>query len=110
VELGFRRDVVSNYATSSYMPSQKELRSKWVIKRGNTYTEVDFPPSEALLALAANNPDEQAARDRIMAQYEDPIEGLAAFAKLYAAAKRQGTPMSEIETAPVDRRTQLQAV
>ncbi len=108
--LDFDREIVSPYATASFKPSKKDLRSNWVSKRGDTYIEVGFFPSEVLLALVANNPDEQAARNRVMAMYDDPIEGLAVFARLYAAALRNGTPMDEIEPETVPSRPKLRVL
>lgn len=97
--LDYDPEIVHKCATSSFFPSRSELRSNWVVNRDGQYIEVGFYPSNVLLALTANNPDEQAARNRVMRRYSDPVEGIATFAELYATALRSGNPMSSI--API---------
>lgn len=95
--LGYDREIITQCATPGFEPSGRELRSHWIICKDKTYTEVGFYPSAVLLALTANNMEEQAARTRVMEAYSDPCDGVAAFSNLYASARRQGLPMSEIQ-------------
>lgn len=95
--LGYDREVIAQCATSSFEPSSRELRSHWIICKDGTYTEVGFYPSAVLLALTANNMEEQEARSRVMESYNDLCDGVAAFSQLYTAARRKGLPMNEIQ-------------
>ncbi|NBD31467.1 MAG: hypothetical protein GVY17_00440 [Cyanobacteria bacterium] len=90
-----------DYCTSkSFYPSARELRSHWLLYRHGDYTPCAYYPSELLLSLTANNPDETAARERVMQAYADPIAGAIAFMKLYREARRAGKPMSDIAPEP----------
>ncbi|HEY9824234.1 MAG TPA: hypothetical protein V6D19_02215, partial [Stenomitos sp.] len=80
--------------------------SYWYLKRGSQHVEVLHRPSAMLLGLAANDPAEQKARNRFMAHYrllypedrqEAAIKGIKAFAVSYAAAKRQGIDMDDLQ-------------
>lgn len=88
-------------ANKGFKPSPSELRSHWLLSVDGNYTQCGYYPSELLLSLTANNLDESRARERVMAQYEDPVEGAIAFMQLYSEARRSGKPMSEI--APQSR-------
>ncbi|MGB8701513.1 MAG: hypothetical protein WCD18_19025, partial [Thermosynechococcaceae cyanobacterium] len=92
--IGFRRDLVSEYTTRR--PDPVRLASQWLIRRGDDQIEAEYIPSELMLALVANNPAEQEARDRIMQRFDDPLAGISAFSELYAHAMRNGIPMQEI--------------
>jgi hypothetical protein len=90
-----------DYCTSKHFyPSARELRSHWLLYRHGDYTPCAYYPSELLLSLTANNPDETAARERVMQAYADPITGAVAFMKLYREARRAGKPMSDIAPEP----------
>ncbi|MGV2831950.1 hypothetical protein [Myxosarcina sp. GI1(2024)] len=88
--IDFYPELLKYYTTQAFKPSKELLQSYWYLKRSDQHLEVIHPPSHLLLALGATDPDEEAARAKIMAQYDDEIEGLKAFAKVNARAKRQG--------------------
>lgn len=88
--IGFYRELLKNYTTQGFKPSKELLQSYWYLKRGDKLLEVTHAPSHLLLALGATDPEEEAAKAKIMSQYDDEIEGLKAFAKVNARAKRQG--------------------
>lgn len=94
--LDYDPEIVQKCAAPGFFPSRTDIRSNWIINRDGTYLEVGFYPSNVLLALTANNPDEQAARNRVMRRYADPCEGIAKFAELYVTALRSGIPMNEV--------------
>ncbi|MDZ4877790.1 MAG: hypothetical protein CLLPBCKN_007225 [Chroococcidiopsis cubana SAG 39.79] len=99
--LGFERSLVAPYASSSAKPSAISLTSNWLINLdGTTHIECLYRSNRLMLALMANNLDESAARSRVMAAYEDPLEGLLAFANLYERALVAGLPMDTIQPAP----------
>ncbi len=88
--IDFYPELLKYYTTAAFKPSKEFLQSYWYLKRSDQHLEVTHPPSHLLLALGATDPDEEAARAKIMSQYDDEIEGLKAFAKVNARAKKQG--------------------
>ena len=90
----FYPELLQQYTTAAFKPSKEFLQSYWYLKRGDQHLEVTHPPSHLLLALGATDPDEEAARNKIMAEYDSEIEGLKAFAKVNVQAKRQGRDLS----------------
>ncbi|GFE72154.1 hypothetical protein [Chroococcus sp. FPU101] len=97
-KLDFRKEILKGYATEASRPSPELSQSYWYLKRDDQHIEVTHPPSELMLALGANDPDEDAARKRVMAHYaHDEIAGIKHFARLYSQAGRQGLPMESIE-------------
>ncbi|MGF1487576.1 MAG: hypothetical protein ACFBSE_10850 [Prochloraceae cyanobacterium] len=84
-------------------PSKTDFCSYWHIKRDKMAIDTRFYTPDLVLAIFANNPDEQAARERIMSEYEDPISGLTVFGRLYANAKRNGIPMEKLGRAFVHK-------
>ncbi len=92
--LGFYPELLRYYTTQAFKPSKEHLQSYWYLKRSDQHLEVTHPPSHLLLALGATDPDEEAARAKIMAEYDDEIEGLKAFAEVNVKAKRQGSDLN----------------
>ena len=85
-DIGFRADLLKDYtnAEKSRDAQVRDLASRWIIKRGLLQIEALYIPSPLLLSLVANNEEEQAARDRVMAMYpDDPLSGALAFSELY---------------------------
>jgi Helicase HerA, central domain len=96
-ELNFRSELLDPYSSDSFKPSPELLQSYWYLKRGAQHLEVTHPASKMTLALGATDPDEDAARKRVMAKYpNDKIAGLKEFASRNAIAKQQGLPMKSI--------------
>ncbi|MGH2414064.1 MAG: hypothetical protein ACRDEA_10305, partial [Microcystaceae cyanobacterium] len=103
LELNFRSELLKSYSSDAFKPSPELLQSYWYLKRGEQHLEVTHPASDFVLALGATDPDEDAARKRVMALHpEDEIAGLKHFAKLNAQAKRQGLSMDSIEARGSD--------
>jgi hypothetical protein len=67
--------------------------SKWLLDEGGTQTFVRYYSPPILLAVVANNPHETAARHAFMAHYQDPYQGLIAFAEELAASLRESRPI-----------------
>ena len=88
--IGFHREILKQYTTQAFKPSRELLQSYWYLKRSDKHIEVTHAPSHLLLALAATDPDEEAARAKVMSRYDDEIEGLKAFAKVNVRAKKMG--------------------
>lgn len=84
--------------SENFQPSSSALRSHWLLYVNGSYIPCGHYPSSLLLSLTANNLAEAAARKRVMEQYSgNPVKGILEFSKLYTAARRSGTPMSQIQ-------------
>jgi hypothetical protein len=98
-EIGFRLDLLKDYtnAEKSRDAQTSDLASRWIIKRGLLQIEALYIPSPLLLSLVANNEEEQAARDRVMALYpNDPLAGALAFCELYIHCIQNRIDLDEI--------------
>ncbi len=97
LELNFREELLRPYTSEAFKPSPELLHSYWYLKRGSQHLEVTHPASELTLGLGATDPDENAARKRVISLHPgDEIAGIKHFAKLYVQAKSQGLPMDSI--------------
>ncbi len=106
--LGFAPHLLRRCTHESFKPSGSALRSHWLLKVDGNYTFCGHYPSELQLALTANNLPEAAARKRVMDKYPDnPVRGILEFAKLYAAARRSGMPMNQIEPSKTSHHLQV---
>ena len=102
--IDFYPELLKYYTTQAFKPSKELLQSYWYLKRSDQHLELTHPPSHLLLALGATDPDEEAARAQIMAQYDDEIEGLKEFAQVNARAKRQGLSLDFVTAEPKNAR------
>ena len=94
-DLEIPRAVITPNAGEGFFPNPQGMYSNWLVNEGDSFTRCRFYPSPILLALTANNTDEQEGRDVVMRQYPDrPLEGLAAFAKLLARSIQSGESLS----------------
>lgn len=97
LDLNFREELIRAYTSDAFKPSPELLQSYWYLKRGDQHLEVTHPASELILSLGATEPDENAARNRVMALHPgDDVAGIKHFARLNAQAKRQGLSMDSI--------------
>ena len=95
--LGYPRALIARNASEGFFPNPQGLYSQWLLNDGGAYTWCRFYPSPMVLALTANNPDEQEARNRILAAHPGrPLEGLAVFSRLLVEAIQSGKPLSDI--------------
>jgi hypothetical protein len=86
-------EIVARNAGKNFYPAKEEMFSKWLLDEGGTQTFVRYYSPPILLAVVANNPHETAARQVFMAHYQDPYQGLIAFAAELAASLREGRPI-----------------
>ena len=97
LELNFRPELIRPYTSDAFKPSLELLQSYWYLKRGDNHLEVTHPASELVLGLGATDPEENAARKRVMALHpEDEIAGVKHFSQLNAQAKLQGLSLESI--------------
>lgn len=96
--LNFRTDVISKYGTYNCQPNKSELRSYWCFKEGGMHVDLYYQPSDLLLALLANNTDEQAARDLFYQAYPNqPLKAISEFTKQYIPALTSGSDLSNVK-------------
>lgn len=96
-DLDIPRAVIAPNAGDGFFPNPQGMYSNWLLNEGDTFTRCRFYASPILLALAANNTDEQQGRDVVMEQFPDrPLEGLAAFAKLLTQSIRSGESLDVV--------------
>ena len=107
--LNYERIIIAKNATESFFPKKSELYSNWLLDIDGNYIYCRYYPGAVQIAAVANNPDEQAARDRVFAQFRGrKLEGMARFSESYANAIRNGASLDELGLTPmIAQRTQL---
>jgi hypothetical protein len=104
--LHYERTIIARNATESFFPKRSELYSNWLLDSDGLYTYCRYYPSPVQLATVANNPDEQAARSRVLAQYGgNSLLGIAKFAEQYVAAIRGGSSLEAIGQSEISLST-----
>ncbi|MEX0271573.1 hypothetical protein AB3R30_20845 [Leptolyngbyaceae cyanobacterium UHCC 1019] len=99
--LSYERSIIARNAGEFFFPKRSELYSNWLLDINGTYTYCRYYPSPIQIAAVANNPDEQIARTRVLAQYpSDHLLGMAKFAEQYVKAIRSGSSLNEIGASP----------
>jgi hypothetical protein len=95
--LSYDRTIIARNASEFFFPKRSELYSNWLLDIDGTYTYCRYYPSPVQIAAVANNPDEQLARARVLAQHRgNKLLAMAKFADLYVAAIRSGRSLDEI--------------
>jgi hypothetical protein len=80
----------------SFRVNPSRLCSHWLVDADARMVRCSHHPSAELLAAVANNPREQRARQRTLAQFSCKFRGYKAFADRYAEALRSGRSMESI--------------
>lgn len=96
---GYDPSILMRNTDESFRTDPVRLCSHWLVDADARLTECSHHPSPELLAAVANNPKEQRARHRVLAQYDNKFQGYAAFSRLYIEAIRAGRSMDTI--API---------
>ncbi len=93
-------NLIQANASEQFAANSSELCTYWLIETHGRFWKTRFYPGDMMLASIANNPAEQAARDRILSQYPNTLkgrlEGLAAFTREYIPAMREGAGFDAI--------------
>ncbi|MBD2503908.1 helicase HerA domain-containing protein [Anabaena azotica] len=76
-----------------FAPNLQELYTLWLLDYEYKYVRCRYYPSYVMLALVANNRDEQAARDRFKNKYSDKFKWVSEFAKYYLECIQQNKPL-----------------
>jgi hypothetical protein len=88
--LKYPRDIISRNASESFFPRKEGIYSQWLLDDNGIYSFCRYYPGYEQLAVVANNPNEQTARNQFMQTHEDKYEAISAFARqLVASLKNQ---------------------
>jgi hypothetical protein len=79
--LKYPREIIARNASESFFPRKEDIYSQWLLDDNGVYTYCRYYPGYEQLAVVANNPDEQAARNQAMQQYGDKYEAVSHFAR-----------------------------
>ncbi|MBW4554798.1 MAG: hypothetical protein KME59_02450 [Trichormus sp. ATA11-4-KO1] len=86
--LKYPGDIISRNATESFFPRKEGVYSQWLLDDNGIYTFCRYYPGFAQLAVVANNPHEQTARQQVMLHYSDKYEAISVFARQLIASLR----------------------
>lgn len=96
--------IIAKNASDAYLPKREEICSCWTIETLGRFWDVKFYPGEMVLASVANNHDEVAARNRIMAYYPNTMKGkllaMNQFSQELCTAFKEGASLKTIGQAP----------
>jgi hypothetical protein len=86
--LKYPREIIARNATESFFPRKEGIYSQWLLDDNGIYTFCRYYPGYEQLAVVANNPNEQTARQKTMEEYQDKYEAISVFARKLVAALR----------------------
>ncbi len=86
--LKYPRDIIARNATESFFPRKEGIYSQWLLDDNGIYTFCRYYPGFEQLAVVANNPNEQTARQKAMLQHRDKYEAISVFARQLIASLR----------------------
>ncbi|MEC4815688.1 MAG: hypothetical protein SAK29_20795 [Scytonema sp. PMC 1069.18] len=79
--LKYPREIIGRNASEGFFPRKEDIYSQWLLDDNGVYTYCRYYPGYEQLAVVANNPNEQAARNEAMLQYGDKYEAVSQFAR-----------------------------
>ena len=82
------RAIIARNASESFFPRPEGVYSQWLLDDNGRYTFCRYYPGYEQLAVVANNPDEQAARQEMMERYSNKYEAISAFARQLVSSLR----------------------
>lgn len=97
---GFHPQNLKPFKSKAYKSNKQLQESSFIWKRDDREILVTYRPDNVTLAVGANSKHESEARNRVMAQYRDPVEGLISFGNQLSEANAKGI---EPTTIGVDR-------
>lgn len=86
--LKYPREIIARNASESFFPRKEGIYSQWLLDDNGIYTFCRYYPGYEQLAVVANNPNEQTARQQAMQQHRDKYEAISAFARQLVASLR----------------------
>jgi hypothetical protein len=93
---GYDPQVLRPNTDESFRITPGRLCSHWLVDADSRLTPCSHYPSAELLGAVANNPKEQRARHRVLAQHLNKFAGYAAFARAYVQALQNGESLDGI--------------
>lgn len=88
--LKYPREIIARNASESFFPRKEGIYSQWLLDDQGVYTFCRYYPGYEQLAVVANNPQEQTARQKAMQHYNDKYEAISVFARQLVASLRGG--------------------
>ncbi len=88
--LKYPREIIARNASESFFPRKEGIYSQWLLDDNGIYTFCRYYPGYEQLAVVANNPQEQNARQQAMQIHGDKYEAISVFAKQLVASLRGG--------------------
>jgi len=88
--LKYPREIIARNASESFFPRKEGIYSQWLLDDQGVYTFCRYYPGHEQLAVVANNPQEQTARQKAMQHYNDKYEAISVFARQLVASLRGG--------------------
>ncbi len=79
--LKYPQEIIARNASESFFPRKEEIYSQWLLDDNGVYTFCRYYPGFEQLAVVANNPNEQAARNKFMQKHTNKYEALSQFAR-----------------------------
>ncbi|WP_337885749.1 hypothetical protein [Fischerella thermalis] len=86
--LKYPREIIARNATESFFPRKEGIYSQWLLDDKGIYTFCRYYPGYEQLAVVANNPQEQTARQKVMQTHKDKYEAVSVFARQLVALLR----------------------
>jgi len=95
---GYPHELILPCSERGFYPSRQGIYSRWLVDRSGLLTPARFYPNYLLLALTANQPDEMAARHRLLHEHfpDDPTRAMNAFAHLLSQSFKSGEPIQSV--------------
>lgn len=86
--LKYPKEIIARNASESFFPRKEGIYSQWLLDDNGIYTFCRYYPGYEQLAVVANNPHEQTARQQVMQQHTDKYEAISVFARQLVASLR----------------------
>ncbi|HEY9803544.1 MAG TPA: hypothetical protein V6D25_24585 [Leptolyngbyaceae cyanobacterium] len=86
--LKYPRDIIARNASESFFPRKEGVYSQWLLDDNGIHTFCRYYPGYEQLAVVANNPHEQTARQQAMQHYSNKYEAISVFARQLLASLR----------------------
>lgn len=79
--LKYPKEIIARNASESFFPRKEGIYSQWLLDDNGRYTFCRYYPGYEQLAVVANNPHEQTARQQVMQHHTDKYEAISVFAR-----------------------------
>ncbi|BAY24375.1 hypothetical protein NIES2100_41700 [Calothrix sp. NIES-2100] len=86
--LKYPKEIIARNASESFFPRKEGIYSQWLLDDNGIYTFCRYYPGYEQLAVVANNPHEQSARQQSMQRHRDKYEAISVFARQLVASLR----------------------